>query len=271
MKKLFVLVCLFLTFSCSKVVDEADSDNQSVVEASSSQDQLACEYAKNAKNVEVWRFYLKEFPNGLCNSEAKDAIINNYFEKKSKAEAEAKAQREKAEAEAKAREEQLYKEAREKNTLDAWENYSREFPEGEHAFEAKFKIRDIKPVHIKPAVNPKPEVEQQAKPEYVQGKLGKPDSQNEKTSLKAVENNSPSDDADQGQIGELAPKNEELGNKDKNSYGVYIVVGFILLGVMIAFQIYFLFFLREFREIKREFRDVAREFREIKRYIPWKF
>ena len=172
MKKLFVLVCLFLSFSCSKVVDEADVDNPGA--ESSSQDQRACEYAKNTKNVEVWRFYLKEFPNGLCNSEAKDAIINNYFEKKLK-----------AEAEAKAREEQLYKEAREKNTLDAWENYSREFPEEERTFEAKFKIEEmrnagnINPVNLKLAVDPKPEVGQQPKPEYVR----KADSQNE-TSLK---------------------------------------------------------------------------------------
>ena len=51
-----------------------------------------------------------------------------------------------AEAETKAREEQLYREAKEKNTRAAWENYLREFPKAEYAFEAKSNRTKMKKV-----------------------------------------------------------------------------------------------------------------------------
>ena len=86
MKKIFVLVCLFLSFSCARVVDDVDADSPENLDVESSpQDQRACEYARNVNNIEVWRFYLKEFPNGLCVSEAKKAIVFAEKEKSLKA------------------------------------------------------------------------------------------------------------------------------------------------------------------------------------------
>ena len=94
-----------------------------------------CELARKSSTIEAWESYLEKFPKGWCVWEAQSAI------ERAKEEI-----RRIAEAEAKAREEQVLKEAEEKNTRAAWENYLREFPKGEHAFEAESKIEEMKKV-----------------------------------------------------------------------------------------------------------------------------
>ena len=120
----FVLVaCPLFLFNLFLVINNIKHDPK---------DTEACEKAMEASSTKVWRAYLDEFPNGWCVLDAEEAIKREEDEI-----------RRQAEAEAKAREEQFYKETIEKNTLDAWENYLREFPEGVHAFEAKFKIKEL--------------------------------------------------------------------------------------------------------------------------------
>ena len=105
-----------------------------------------CEHARKSSTIEAWESYLEKFPKGWCVWEAQSAIERAKEEIRRQAEAEAKAQREKAEAEAKEKEEKLYKEALKKNSRAVWENYLREFQEGEHASEAESKIKEMKKV-----------------------------------------------------------------------------------------------------------------------------
>jgi hypothetical protein len=43
-------------------------------QTASIQDQQACEYARRNKSAEIWRDYLKQFPNGICSFEAKSEV-----------------------------------------------------------------------------------------------------------------------------------------------------------------------------------------------------
>ncbi len=100
-------------------------------------DRKACEFARSnsQNNAEAWEFYLKEFPEGWCADEAKE-VISRYQE----------IEREKEITAQKVKEVEAYQKAKELNTRAAWEDYLREFPEGEHVFEAKFNKDKMKKI-----------------------------------------------------------------------------------------------------------------------------
>ena len=72
MKKVFVFVAVLL--AALIVVAETSGDVQ---------DQQACEYARKTRKIRIWKEYLKTYPNGACQFEAR-MKINNAARKKAK-------------------------------------------------------------------------------------------------------------------------------------------------------------------------------------------
>ena len=62
MKKLFLFFAVFL---CSALLFAETGDVQDI---------NACEYARKAKEISVWKSYLKAYPEGACKFEAKNEI-----------------------------------------------------------------------------------------------------------------------------------------------------------------------------------------------------
>ena len=125
-----------------KIEDEKKADeernkkeDEAKAKVANPNDQAACEYAREAKDIDAWQLYLKKFPNGICVSDAHEAVIMN--EKKKRQEAAQKA---------KEKEAKLYTDAKKRNIRAAWEYYLSEFPEGKHAFEAELNVNKMRKV-----------------------------------------------------------------------------------------------------------------------------
>jgi hypothetical protein len=87
--------------------------------AQSSDDQNACEYARKESNIETWKFYLENFPNGECSDEAKAALegANN------------------------AKDQIACNQAKRLSTVEGWSKYLTDFTHGKCAFEAKMFLK----------------------------------------------------------------------------------------------------------------------------------
>ena len=81
MKKICILLVLFCAFSFLLAEEENLLDYQqntstehAVTRQENTSDKNACEYARQAKNIEVWQKYLEKFPEGNCVFEAEAEI-----------------------------------------------------------------------------------------------------------------------------------------------------------------------------------------------------
>jgi hypothetical protein len=92
--------------------------------AQSNDDLNACEFARKDSNVETWKFYLENFPNGECSAEAKAALQSDSDSKDQTA----------------------CNEAREQNSFVGWEQYLKNFPNGKCNFEAKVNMKKAKKI-----------------------------------------------------------------------------------------------------------------------------
>jgi hypothetical protein len=92
--------------------------------AQSNDDKNACEYARKDSNVETWKFYLENFPNGECADEAKAAL----------------------EGANSAKDQIACKKAKQQNSYQGWKEYLENFPHGKCAFEAKIALNKLNPI-----------------------------------------------------------------------------------------------------------------------------
>lgn len=104
-KILLILAAIFIVFEA--FADEADRN--------------ACEYARKDSNLETWKSYLNNFPNGQCVSEAINALNRDKNAKDST----------------------LCNQARRQNSYQGWEDYLINFPNGKCNFEAKMNLKKL--------------------------------------------------------------------------------------------------------------------------------
>ncbi len=90
--------------------------------AQSSDDKNACEYARKESNIDTWKFYLENFPNGECSDEAKAAL----------------------EGARNAKDQIACNQARQENSFAGWQKYLTNFPNGKCNFEAKVNKKKLK-------------------------------------------------------------------------------------------------------------------------------
>lgn len=90
--------------------------------AQSSDDKNACAYARKESNIDTWKFYLENFPNGECSDEAKAALESAQNTKDQIA----------------------CNRARQQNSFEGWRLYLLDFPNGKCAFEAKVNKKKLK-------------------------------------------------------------------------------------------------------------------------------
>ena len=99
----------------SIVTQIAGKERQKESKPKNSQDEYACNYAKQKATISVWNQYLEDFPNGGCAELAHDEIDKMACEH-----------------------------AEKNNSIEAWELYLKHQSQGKCAFKAKTEIRELK-------------------------------------------------------------------------------------------------------------------------------
>ena len=112
--QVLVLSVLFVIFGVFDLIGQSSDDHS------------ACKFARKDSNVETWKYYLENFPNGECALEARAALH----------EAVATLQRD-----FESKDQTACNKARQQNTFEGWDQYLKNFPNGKCNFEAKVNMK----------------------------------------------------------------------------------------------------------------------------------